>query len=652
MTTMMRAPKQMIRAAAVLGLFFLLASTQARAATPTPVSSCGSVSGSIILTADVTSSIGYCFKVVGNDTTIDGNGHKITVTGSGSDLWAVYDTSYANLTVTRIVTGDGIYIAGASNGATITNSTVGGVTVSEADDTVIDHNTLGGVNVYGSSTNSPLRTTLTNNTISGNQHTLVTFVGSALPTCPTQTQFVITDNTMVSGYQCGAAGQPGCDEPKVLFVRCGAGNTVSRNVIKSIGQAMPLRVRDAWDDSTFSDNTIWATLDIPGGFAALNITSGNVDKHFPQNNVFSGNLIRSDQDVAMWLEAEGTNNTFTNNTFWANSDSYVAFMGAAPSGNTYDHNTFYNAGGGTALNMSFRLTGVDTFTNNIFDYNSSSAYGYDGWAFSRYQGNNNLFHNRGGSVAFGSFASSLAAWKVSASPDDANSIEGDPLFTDPANGIFTLRAGSPAMGAASDGSNIGVNSTSQTPPVIHLPTPTITIVRPTGKLVAHNILTITTSVKDAPGGSGIARVNFYIDGRLFATDTKAPYSATLDTRVRRDDVYTIRAEVVGKNGTSAYADRRVTFKNTFVTRLALPNNSTTLRGIVRLAPRLIYGGSTIVDATYYRSGTILLGVDSDAPYGMLWDTRTVKNGLYKIAIKVHDSKGATASHTVYLRVKN
>lgn len=428
----------------------------ATAQTPTPISACGNISGSVILTANLTSTSGECLHVSSTNTTIDGNGHTISVSGA-VDNWAVVNTLYTNLTIQNLTSNQGVYLYGSADTATIQTSSLGNITVAGADDITIDHNTLGSLSVYAIANNPPYRTHVTNNTISGNSSTLVDFNGSDGTTCPPTTNFVISDNTITSTYQCGTGVLPACNEPKALFMRCAAGNTVTGNIIQSTGQAMPVRFRDAFDDSTVSDNTFWASGDLSpdGAFGAFNVTSGNVDKHLPQNNIFTRNLIRADNGVAMWNQAEGPNNTYTYNTFWASSSAYVAFFGDAPAGNMINHNTFYNAGSGSVLSLAFRNASVDTFINNIFSYNGSAVYGYDGWAFSRYVGNNNLFQNRGGSVSFGAFGSSLSAWQANAAPDDANSIEANPLFVNAGALNFSLQNGSPAIGTASDGTNIG-----------------------------------------------------------------------------------------------------------------------------------------------------------------------------------------------------
>ncbi len=545
----------------------LVTSPRAGAQTPTPVNKCGNVSGAVVVTADLTATNGKCLVVSGDNTTIDGNHHTITVTG-GYDNWAISDTHYNHLTVQNVVTDVGVYISGTSSNALVQYNTLGSVYVSTADDVTIDHNTIGSVSISGTSDDPPARAHLTNNTIVSDNQTIIDFDGGDVGPCPI-TNFVVTDNTITSNYRCTVKGDPTivgqdvCDEPKVLFMRCGSGNTVSHNLLLSNGEAMPARFRDEFDNSMVNNNTFWATHAVDGGFCAFNITSGNLDKHPPQNNTFTRNLMRADDDSAMCLQYEGASNTFSYNTIWANSGGYAATVGG-PANGVFTHNTFYNAGTGEALGMSYKDLGVDTFSNNIFDYQSSSAYSYDWWGTDRYQGNNNLFFNRGGSVGFGAYGATLAAWKVSVAPYDSASKEGDPKFTNSTTGDFSLQAGSPAINAAGDGTNIGVwqtgdctsswscdpwqtcqdtntqirtcRDTNSCQPPTNQPAltqscdgtaPTVSITAPTNTATISGTVSIAATASD---NVSVVGVQFKLDGNdLGSEDTAAPYVVSWDT---------------------------------------------------------------------------------------------------------------------------
>ena len=444
---------------ALVGFSVVVAVALGRAAiaqTPTEVTACGSYSGSLVLVRDLSTSSGNCITLA-SGSTFDGNGHSITVTGGGYAIW-IYNRS--NVSVTDVTSNAGIYIGCddgvGANTVSVTGSTVGSVNAYHVDDVTVDRSTMSSANFAAEGYDPILRTVFTNNTVTGNGHTLVDFMGYDTHPCPT-TNFVVTDNTLTSGYVCGGSGQPGCDEPKVLFMRCGSGNTVSRNVVRSTGQAMPARFRDEFDGSTVSDNTFWGSAAIDGAFGVVNVTSGGVTMHYPQNNVFTRNVIRADNDTALYNQGEGTGNTFSYNVIWANTDGHVAHVADAniAGQNTYDHNTFYNAGTGAAVDFSYRAATLDTFTNNIFSVLQPSVFTFDGWSFARYQGDHNLFHNRTGSISFGSNGSTLAAWKSNGSPDDAHSIESNPLFVNPDSGGFSLQSSSPARGAGSSGTDIG-----------------------------------------------------------------------------------------------------------------------------------------------------------------------------------------------------
>ena len=153
---------------------------------------------------------------------------------------------------------------------------------------------------------------------------------------------------------------------------------------------MAVRFRDEFDNSTVSYNTFWVNS-ADGGFGAFNITAGNVDKHQPRNNIFDHNLIRADNDSAMYLQVSGSNNEFSYNTVWSNDDYAGNTVGDGPNGNTFNHNTFYNGGTGRNIYFTYRNAGTDSWTNNIFSYAGPETFWFDGWSWTAYSGNRNIF---------------------------------------------------------------------------------------------------------------------------------------------------------------------------------------------------------------------------------------------------------------------
>lgn len=561
------------------GVIIVACSTKADAQTPTPISSCGNVSGSVIISANLSTGNAVCLTVTANGTTINGNGKTIS---AASD--AVSVTSKSNVTISNIISSKGVYIGGTSSFVTLQNSTVSSVGIFDADDITIDTVTMGSVAVQGSTGNPSLRTTFTNNTVTGNSSVLADFMGSDVAPCP-RTDYVVTNNTFTSSYVC-----PGgvCDEPKTLFMRCGTHNTVTGNTVRSTGDAMGARFRDEFDNSTVANNTFWVNT-AEGAFTAFNITAGNADKHQPRNNVFDHNLIRGDNDGGLYLQVSGSNNTFSYNTIWSN-DNYVGnTVSDGPNSNTFNHNTFYNGGTGRMIYFTYRNAGTDVWTNNIFSYAGSETFYFDGWSWTAYSGNRNIFYARNGTGAFTPNGANLTAWKANASPDDANSLSSNPLFTNPVAGDFSLGSGSPARLAASDGTAIGAwqpgascteswscgtwstcanNSQSRTctdanscgtttnrPALTQScdsTAPTISITAPANGSTTSANTTITATASD---NIGVVGVQFKIDGVNFgAEDTSAPYTITWNTSAVAPGTHSITAvarDAAGLSTTSA-----------------------------------------------------------------------------------------------------
>jgi hypothetical protein len=66
-------------------------------------------------------------------------------------------------------------------------------------------------------------------------------------------------------------------------------------------------------------------------------------------------------------------------------------------------------------------------------------------------------------------------------------------------------------------------------------------------------VTVTASASDT-GGSGVASVSFYADGKLIATDTAAPYSASWNSKPAGKGAHTVTAiakDAAGNATTSA-----------------------------------------------------------------------------------------------------
>lgn len=423
----------------------------ATAQTPTPITSCGTYSGNLILQNDISASDG-CIAISGANTTFDGNGHTITTT-NGHVLFAY---NKANLTVKNLTSNSDVYIAGeSSDNVRIENSNLGGVSIVEADDVVITGNTL--AHLYlGQEESDALRATVTNNLITGTSNKLVEIRGSGIVPCA-PTNHAFSNNTVTATHTCTRGLPPGtpgaCDEPMIVFLWCAAGNTFDHNTFRGTAQSHGLRIRDESDNNTFTNNTIWVSNTMDGDSGAIFITSGNSGKHHPRNNVFRDNLVRSDGAYALNLQSPGYGNLFERNVFWTKTGGIANMFNDGANNNSFLYNTFYNDGSAAAIRFDYRNDRTaDTFRNNVFASTGANAVKIDVLTYGRYAGDHNLFASTN---KVSSNYPSMANWQSAATPDDVNSIFSDPLFIDAAAGNFHLRTSSPARGLGTNGTDAG-----------------------------------------------------------------------------------------------------------------------------------------------------------------------------------------------------
>ena len=202
----------------------------------------------------------------------------------------------------------------------------------------------------------------------------------------------------------------------------GQGTATRDNVIT--GNAIGINASNTGDitENLISGNTVVGLTIVQG--------SGTISR-----NVFSGDAIgaRVFGDLSFGL---ATRDTFSNNVF-ANDGTGLQFLGATQ--NNVTSNTFYNIGIGIDLGQ---LATNNTIDNNIIAAVSGIGIAVANSAQSGLVSNFNLFSTgAGGRIGTwqGIDRSTLKAWRT-ASFTDANSLEGDPAFVNPAAGDFHVQS--------------------------------------------------------------------------------------------------------------------------------------------------------------------------------------------------------------------
>lgn len=160
------------------------------------------------------------------------------------------------------------------------------------------------------------------------------------------------------------------------------------------------------------------------------------------------------------------------------------------------------------------------------------------------------FHVNGALVARDLAAPYVASWDTRALP----------------NGPATLEA--QAFDAAG---NVGFSA----PVVVTIDNdgtpPLVALTAPADGAIVSGLVPLTANASDA---SGIARVEFLVDGTVIGSDTSAPYAITWDSRSLPNGARTLRARAVDANGNSALSDpRTVQVANTGPVNVRMPFGS-------------------------------------------------------------------------------
>lgn len=191
---------------------------------------------------------------------------------------------------------------------------------------------------------------------------------------------------------------------------------------------------------------------------------------------------------------------------------------------------------------------------------------------------------------------------------DTSSAYGVPLDTTKlANGPHTVRAmafDSTGNQATSAPVTITVDN-DQLPPSVRLTSPA------TNAIVTGQVALSATAV-DNPGGKGVQRVEFLVDGTVVATDTSSPYTATWNSTKVKDGVHPIAARAVDVRGNvSTFSQTSVLVQNvivagpgsTSIASLALTGTTPTI------IAKAING--SLADPAYSHAGTRLAYTSPD-----------------------------------------
>jgi len=196
--------------------------------------------------------------------------------------------------------------------------------------------------------------------------------------------------------------------------------------------------------------------------------------------------------------------------------------------------------------------------------------------------------------------------------------------------------------------------TSTTPPSnIDLNPPVVTIKYPSNGDTISGVVNVKV---DASDDTSVSKVELYVNGNLFATDSDPPYEFCWDTKSYADGTYTLIARAYDpSNNIGESAEVRVNVSKPPVGPVTInilsPSNGSTVSGRIYIWVSAS-SSSSIKTIQIYIDGKLIATARSKSAYRYLWNTRRYSNGLHTIKIRVRDSLGNVAETSIVVYIRN
>ncbi len=231
-------------------------------------------------------------------------------------------------------------------------------------------------------------------------------------------------------------------------------------------------------------------------------------------------------------------------------------------------------------------------------------------------------------------------------------------------GSFTVAVGKTytVWGAAGSGGN-GSNSITVSPaappppppppPPADTTAPTVAVTAPVSGATVSGLVPLTANAAD--NMSGIARVEFRVDGVLVGTDTTAPYTGLWDATLAAPGSHTVQAKAFDGVGLSSTASIAVSIASppppppvdstVPVVTITSPASGATVAGNVTISANATDDMSGIARVDFKVDG-VLVGSDTTAPYSGVWNATSAAPGSHTIQVVAVDGAGLTANTSI------
>jgi hypothetical protein len=200
--------------------------------------------------------------------------------------------------------------------------------------------------------------------------------------------------------------------------------------------------------------------------------------------------------------------------------------------------------------------------------------------------------------------------------------------------VLTARAYD-AAGNEAASAQVGVTVWHDTQP------PSVSITSLTHGASISRTVTIPVAATDE---AGVTRVELFLDGALFGTDTSAPYSFSWNTQTVANGGYTLTARATDANGHVGTFTVGVTVDNTApAVALTSPVSGAALSGIVSLQAEAT-DNEGVARVDFFVDG-VLAASATAVPFHADWDSGSVVNGSHTLLARAHDAANNVTAST-------
>lgn len=173
--------------------------------------------------------------------------------------------------------------------------------------------------------------------------------------------------------------------------------------------------------------------------------------------------------------------------------------------------------------------------------------------------------------------------------------------------------------------------------------PSVTITSPANGATVSGVVNITATASD---DTAVEKVQFRGGGAYLGFDASAPYTKPWDSDSVADGTQYIQARAVDAAGNaSAWVTITVTVSNNPdatppTAAVTSPANGAVVSGTVNLTGTA--SDNVGVEKMQFLADGAYLGYDTTAPYTKQWDSTTVPDGVYVLAVRAVDTAGNTS----------